>query len=68
MTVWFYLDIFCGFVTGFWGAIGALFFKTKWRQKILAFAEAAVDKIHVRMVTIAPKMKRRNIIDHYECN
>ncbi|KAL7589647.1 hypothetical protein Lser_V15G37595 [Lactuca serriola] len=44
--VWlFYVDIMSGFATGFWGVIGVLLFKKKWRQKLFMFAEETMDKI-----------------------
>ncbi|XP_076908390.1 receptor-like protein EIX2 [Bidens hawaiensis] len=43
--LWFYLDIMCGFATGFWGIIGVLLFKKSWRHNIFRFAEITIDRI-----------------------
>ncbi|XP_076916464.1 uncharacterized protein LOC143576200 [Bidens hawaiensis] len=57
-NVWFYLDIMCGFATGFWGVIGVLSFKKQWRQKLFKIAEVAMDKVFVMVVVRVSKMKR----------
>ncbi|MFS8000872.1 putative transferase [Helianthus anomalus] len=36
-NVWFYVDITCGFTTGFWGIIGVLLWKKQWRDKVSCF-------------------------------
>ncbi|KAI3816990.1 hypothetical protein L1987_10776 [Smallanthus sonchifolius] len=56
--VWFYLDIACGFATGFWGIIGVLLFKKEWRHKLFMFCEVAMDKIYVVVAVRVLKMKR----------
>ncbi|XP_076930417.1 receptor-like protein 13 [Bidens hawaiensis] len=33
--VWYYMDITCGFATGFWGVIGVLSFKKLWRVDVM---------------------------------
>ncbi|XP_042753707.1 receptor-like protein EIX1 [Lactuca sativa] len=48
----FYVDIICGFATGFWGVIGVLLFKKQWRQKIYMFAEEAMEKIYVAVAVM----------------
>nr|XP_043619143.1 receptor-like protein 49 [Erigeron canadensis] len=57
--VWFYLDIIGGFATGFWGIIGVLVFKKRWRQKLFIFSERTMDKIYVAFVVRVAKIKRR---------
>uniref|UniRef100_A0A251TF76 Putative receptor like protein 47 n=1 Tax=Helianthus annuus TaxID=4232 RepID=A0A251TF76_HELAN len=37
--VWFYVDIICGYATGFWGVIVVLMLKKQWRHKLFMFAE-----------------------------
>ncbi|KAI3815972.1 hypothetical protein L1987_15656 [Smallanthus sonchifolius] len=56
--IWFYLDITCGFATGFWGIIGVLLFKKEWRHKLFMFCEVAMDKIYVAVAVRVLKMKR----------
>ncbi|KAI3503161.1 hypothetical protein L1887_31598 [Cichorium endivia] len=58
MKVWFYLDIICGFATGFWGVIGVLLCKKQWRWNLFRFAEETMDKIYVAVVVRVSKMKR----------
>ncbi|KAL7586708.1 hypothetical protein Lser_V15G41211 [Lactuca serriola] len=57
--VWLlYVDIICGFATGFWGVIGLLLFNKQWRQKHFMFAEKTMDKIYIAVVVIVAKMNR----------
>ncbi|KAM0028281.1 putative leucine-rich repeat domain superfamily [Helianthus debilis subsp. tardiflorus] len=56
--VWFYVDIICGFATGFWGVIVVLMLKKQWRRKLFIFAEESTDKIHVAVMVRVNKMKR----------
>ncbi|KAL7586181.1 hypothetical protein Lser_V15G41226 [Lactuca serriola] len=57
--VWlFYVDIICGFATGFWGVIGVLLLKRQWRHKVFMFAEETMDKIYVAVVVKVNKIKR----------
>ncbi|XP_076937477.1 receptor-like protein EIX1 [Bidens hawaiensis] len=57
-NVWFYLDITCGFATGFWGVIGVLSFKKQWRQKLFMIAEEAMDKVFMMVAVRVSKIKR----------
>ncbi|KAI3760225.1 hypothetical protein L1987_50616 [Smallanthus sonchifolius] len=56
--VWFYVDLTCGFATGFWGVIVVLVLKKEWRHKLFMFAEETIDKIHVVVMVRVNKMKR----------
>ncbi|KAJ0718223.1 putative non-specific serine/threonine protein kinase [Helianthus annuus] len=56
--VWFYLDITCGFATGFWGIIGVLAFKKQWRRKLFMIAEVTMDKVYVAVAVRISKIKR----------
>ncbi|KAM0007693.1 putative non-specific serine/threonine protein kinase [Helianthus debilis subsp. tardiflorus] len=56
--VWFYLDITCGFATGFWGIIGVLAFKKEWRRKLFMIAEVTRDKVYVAVAVKISKIKR----------
>ncbi|KAM0042406.1 putative non-specific serine/threonine protein kinase [Helianthus debilis subsp. tardiflorus] len=56
--VWFYLDITCGFATGFWGIIGVLAFKKQWRRKLFKIAEVTMDKVYVAVAVKISKIKR----------
>ncbi|XP_052622733.1 receptor-like protein EIX2 [Lactuca sativa] len=59
IKVWlFYVDVICGFATGFWGVIGVLLFKKQWRQKLFMFAEETMDKIYVAVVVRVVKITR----------
>ncbi|KAL7586751.1 hypothetical protein Lser_V15G40634 [Lactuca serriola] len=55
---WFYLDIVCGFATGFWGVIGVLLFKKNWRRKLFMFTEEIMDKVYIAVMVRVAKMKR----------
>ncbi|KAK9063944.1 hypothetical protein SSX86_017816 [Deinandra increscens subsp. villosa] len=57
-NLWFYLDIMCGFATGFWGIIGVLWFKKQWRKKLFMMAQASVDKVYVAVAVKVSKIKR----------
>ncbi|KAM0042361.1 putative non-specific serine/threonine protein kinase [Helianthus debilis subsp. tardiflorus] len=57
-NVWFYLDITCGFATGFWGIIGVLAFKKQWRRKLFMIAEVTMDKVYVAVAVKISKVKR----------
>ncbi|KAM0007689.1 putative non-specific serine/threonine protein kinase [Helianthus debilis subsp. tardiflorus] len=57
-NVWFYLDITCGFATGFWGIIGVLAFKKQWRRKLFMIAELTMDKVYVMVAVKISKIKR----------
>nr|GEW41150.1 hypothetical protein [Tanacetum cinerariifolium] len=59
--VWLYVDITCGFATGFWGIIGVLMFKKQWRHKLFMFSEATIDKIHIAVAVGISKMKRGRV-------
>ncbi|XP_076906645.1 receptor-like protein EIX2 [Bidens hawaiensis] len=56
--VWFYLDMVCGFATGFWGIIGVLLFKKQWRYKLFMIAEVTMDKVCVTVAVRVPKIRR----------
>ncbi|XP_076931403.1 uncharacterized protein LOC143596530 [Bidens hawaiensis] len=56
--LWFYLDITCGFATGFWGIIGVLLLKKQWRHKLFMFCEESMDKIYVAVMVIELKVRR----------
>ncbi|KAK9682397.1 hypothetical protein RND81_10G071000 [Saponaria officinalis] len=43
--LWFYLVIMSGVSVGFWGVVGTLFFKKKWRHAYFRFVEDTADKI-----------------------
>ncbi|MFS7975582.1 putative non-specific serine/threonine protein kinase [Helianthus anomalus] len=55
---WFYVDIICGFATGFWGVIVVLMLKKQWRHKLFIFAKESMDKIHVAVMVRVNTMKR----------
>ncbi|KAF5784816.1 putative non-specific serine/threonine protein kinase [Helianthus annuus] len=56
---YFYLNITCGFTTGFWGVVIVLVLKKQWRHKLFVFAEETMDKIHVAIMVRVNKMKKR---------
>ncbi|KAJ0520023.1 putative non-specific serine/threonine protein kinase [Helianthus annuus] len=56
--VWFYMDITCGFATGFWGVIVVLMLKKQWRHKLFIFAEETRVKIDVAILVRVNKLKR----------
>ncbi|KAK9063946.1 hypothetical protein SSX86_017818 [Deinandra increscens subsp. villosa] len=55
---WFYLDVMCGFATGFWGIIGVLWFKKQWRKKLFNLAEITVDKVFTAVKVRVSKIKK----------
>ncbi|KAD2804599.1 hypothetical protein E3N88_37976 [Mikania micrantha] len=57
-NLWFYVDILCGFATGFWGIIGVLLFKKQWRKKLFMFAEVTMDNVFVAVALRVAKIKR----------
>ncbi|KAL7587683.1 hypothetical protein Lser_V15G40592 [Lactuca serriola] len=66
LKVWLYLDIMCGFVTGFCGVIGVLLFKKHWKQKLFMFAEESMEKISVAIRVGQEEEKKRSRIDPWE--
>ncbi|XP_021984739.1 receptor-like protein EIX1 [Helianthus annuus] len=56
--VWFYVNITCGFATGFWGVIVVLVLKKQWRHNLFMYAEETVDKIYIVVMVRFKKMKR----------
>ncbi|MFS7975613.1 putative transferase [Helianthus anomalus] len=55
--VWFYVDIMCGYATGFWGVIVVLILKKQWRHKLFMFADESMYKIHVAIMVTVNKMR-----------
>ncbi|CAI9299667.1 unnamed protein product [Lactuca saligna] len=43
LKIWYYVDVACGFATGFWGVIGVLVFKKQWRRKFFTIV-ASIDE------------------------
>ncbi|KAL8244682.1 hypothetical protein R6Q59_010940 [Mikania micrantha] len=58
-NVWDYLELMCGFATGFLGVIGALLLKKQWRKEFYRVAEVSMDNIYVAVVVKLNKIKRR---------
>ncbi|KAK7308862.1 hypothetical protein RJT34_05159 [Clitoria ternatea] len=48
---WFYIGLASGFVTGFWGVCGAVFFNRKWRHAYFTFIYDLRDRFYVMIVT-----------------
>lgn len=55
----FYGAIVMGFMTGFWGVIGVLVFKKKWRAAYFEFAEEIANKVYVVVAVKVIELKRR---------
>ncbi|XP_076941341.1 receptor-like protein EIX2 [Bidens hawaiensis] len=53
-----YLDIACGFGTGFWVVIVVLLLKKQWRHTLFVFSQETMDKLHVVVMVRINKMKR----------
>ncbi|CAI9299666.1 unnamed protein product [Lactuca saligna] len=45
LKTWYYVDVTCGFATGFWGVIGLLLLMKQWRQKLFTFVEETIENI-----------------------
>ncbi|KAK3042573.1 hypothetical protein RJ639_001567 [Escallonia herrerae] len=62
--VWFYVNIMSGFATGFWGVVGVLLFKRRWRHFFFRFVEATYDKILVAVQVRVARLKiKRNQLE-----
>lgn len=46
----FYFVIAVGFIIGFWGVIGILVFKKRWRHALFQYVDDFVDTMYVEMV------------------
>ncbi|KAK2967109.1 hypothetical protein RJ640_004085 [Escallonia rubra] len=55
--VWFYVNIMSGFATGFWGVVGVLLFKKRWRHAFFRLVEATYDKILVAVQVRVARLK-----------
>ncbi|KAJ9679437.1 hypothetical protein PVL29_021386 [Vitis rotundifolia] len=44
---WFYIGMALGFIVGFWGVCGALFFKKAWRYAYFQFLYDVKDRVYV---------------------
>ena len=52
-----YLSVTLGFITGFWGLWGSLFFIRNWRHKYVLFLNNIIDTMYVFMVLNATKFR-----------
>ncbi|KAK7279952.1 hypothetical protein RJT34_25014 [Clitoria ternatea] len=55
--IWFFFDIAVGFGTGFWGIIGALYFKKSFRHACFRWVDEKADDIYVTVVIKMAKLK-----------
>ena len=55
----FYVSLGFGFIVGFWGVCGTLFFKSSWRHAYYEFFNNINDWVHVQLVLFVARMKRR---------
>ncbi|PIA29234.1 hypothetical protein AQUCO_06100026v1 [Aquilegia coerulea] len=58
ITIWFYSGMASGFVAGFCGVWGILFFKKTWRYAYFGFVDDTGDMIYVAIVTRINRLKR----------
>ncbi|XP_022158556.1 LRR receptor-like serine/threonine-protein kinase GSO1 [Momordica charantia] len=56
--MWLYTIIMSGFACGFWGVIGVLIFKRRWRYAYFQFAEDLKDHIYVKMLVNIARLKK----------
>ncbi|XVF03747.1 hypothetical protein REPUB_Repub05bG0020100 [Reevesia pubescens] len=56
---WFYVGMGLGFVVGFWGFCGAVFFKRSWRHSYFRFLDNVKDWIYVSFVVQKARLERR---------
>ncbi|KAF8412972.1 hypothetical protein HHK36_000944 [Tetracentron sinense] len=57
--IWFYISMGPGFVVGFWGVCGVLFFKKTWRYAYFRFLEDKIDQLYVTAVIKLAWLKRK---------
>ncbi|CAO2838536.1 unnamed protein product [Amaranthus hypochondriacus] len=56
--LWFYLVVMSGVATGFWGVIGILLVKKRWRHTLFARADDAFDWLYVGDFFKVSKLKK----------
>ncbi|KAK9265885.1 hypothetical protein L1049_021592 [Liquidambar formosana] len=65
MLSWFYISMMPGFVVGFWGVCGVLYFKKSWRYAYSGFLDNIKDGIYVaialKLVWLQKKVKRNHV-------
>ncbi|KAF8007050.1 hypothetical protein BT93_K1145 [Corymbia citriodora subsp. variegata] len=57
--VMFYIVIMLGFAIGFWGVVGSLVYKKKWRRAYFDFVDRKADMVYVIVVVKAAELRRR---------
>ncbi|CAO2838846.1 unnamed protein product [Amaranthus hypochondriacus] len=56
--LWFYLVVMSGVATGFWGVIGILLVKKRWRYALFLRVEDAFDWLYVGVIFKVSKLKK----------
>ncbi|XP_040948313.1 receptor-like protein EIX2 [Gossypium hirsutum] len=56
---WFYTGMGLGFVVGFWGFCGVVFFKRSWRHSYYRYLDSAKDWVYVSFVLLKTRLVRR---------
>ncbi|KAF7820659.1 receptor-like protein EIX2 [Senna tora] len=56
-NILFYFVIALGFITGFWGVIGILLIKKRWRHAYFRYMENVADKIYMAIVIMVARKK-----------
>ncbi|XP_052486452.1 receptor-like protein EIX2 [Gossypium raimondii] len=56
---WFYIIMGLGFVVGFWGFCGVVFFKRSWRHSYYRYLDSAKDWVYVSFVLLETRLVRR---------
>ncbi|XP_052486456.1 receptor-like protein EIX1 [Gossypium raimondii] len=56
---WFYIGMGLGFVVGFWGFCGVVFFKRSWRHSYYRYLDSAKDWVYVSFVLLKTRLVRR---------
>ncbi|KAF8412996.1 hypothetical protein HHK36_000968 [Tetracentron sinense] len=62
---WFYISMVPGFVVGFWGVWGVLWFKKTWRYSYFQFLEGMIDHLYVtsflKLYWLKRKLKKNQV-------
>ncbi|KAL9233766.1 hypothetical protein vseg_008721 [Gypsophila vaccaria] len=58
-NLWLYLAIMSGVAVGFWGVVGTLIFKKRWRHAYFRFVEDSADKIYVPVKVRTNRLRNR---------
>jgi hypothetical protein len=58
-TMWFYISLVLGFITGFWGFLGPVMLQSTWRHAYSRFLEKITDWIYVTTSLSMARLQRK---------